>query len=223
MATASDTPAFGVAIVYHSAFRGDVGRLAQRIGKGAARVPGAVPTLIRVEEVDSHWDTLAAAQAIIMGCPTYVGSVSAAFKAFIEMLAGEIWLERRWLGKVAGGFTCSAGRGGDKFNCLLDLSVAAAQMGMIWVPMRMTGGNYSSAGSEQDLNRMAGYLGVMAQANIDEPGDLAPPESDLMTAELHGEHIAWTARQIAIGQAAAPAPYAPAAAAPGRPRSLREM
>ena len=37
---------------------------------------------------------------------------------------------------------------------------------------------------------MAGYLGVMAQANIDQDLCDVPPSSDLQTAEMHGHHIA---------------------------------
>lgn len=188
-----------IAIVYHSSFRGNIARLAQRIAAGAARVEDAEVRLVPIEDIDQHWAWLHECHAMVFGSPTYVGSVSAAFKGFIEMLAGQVWLERLWLNKVAGGFTCSAGRSGDKFNCLLDLLVFATQMGMVWVPMPMTGGNYSSTGSEGDLNRMAGYLGVMAQANIDEPAELAPPESDLMTAELYGEHLAKVAAAMAKG------------------------
>jgi multimeric flavodoxin WrbA len=188
-----------VAIVYHSSFKGNIARLAARIGAGAAKVEAAEVRLVRVEDIDAHWDYLHECHAIVFGSPTYIGSISAAFKTFVEMLAGQVWLERKWLNKVAGGFTCSAGRSGDKFNCLLDILVFAAQMGMVWVPMPMTGGNYSSTGSENDLNRMAGYLGVMAQANIDEPAELAPPESDLMTAEIYGEHLAKVAAAMAKG------------------------
>ena len=111
------------------------------------------------------------------------------------------------MNKVAGGFTVSAGRSGDKLSCLQQLVIFASQMGMLWVPVRITGGNYSTEGSEDDLNRMAGYLGVMAQANIDEPPELAPPPSDIRTAELHGNHIANVARQFAHGRAALRAEY----------------
>ncbi len=54
---------------------------------------------------------------------------------------------------------------------------------------------------------MAGYLGVMAQANIDEPPELAPPKSDIETAELHGNHIANVARQFAHGRKELPSDY----------------
>lgn len=191
-----------VSVVYFSGFKGTTKRLAQAICRGAQTLEDVDVAMIGVREIDHHWKRLHMSDAIIFGSPTYVGSVAAEFKVFIEKLAGEIWLKRLWLNKVCGGFTVSAGRSGDKLNCLQDLAAAAAQMGMIWVPVRITGGNYSSQGSEADLNRMAGYLGVMAQANIDEPIEISPPPSDIQTCEMHGAHIASVAKQLKTGRAA---------------------
>lgn len=188
-----------VTVVYFSSYRGATRELANAVVAGAASVPGVEASSVAVQDVDLRWPVLHASDALIFGSPTYVGGVAARFKEFIESCAGDIWTRRLWLNKLAGGFTVSAGRSGDKFNCLLDLVVFATQMGMIWVPVPITGGNYSSTGSESDLNRMAGYLGVMAQANIDEPADQAPPRSDLDTASLYGEHVAWNAARMARG------------------------
>ena len=196
-----------ISIVYYSNFKGATEQLAQAIARGAEKVEGTEVTLIRVEDADAHWQTLHDSDAIIFGTPTYIGSVAAKFKEFVEKLAGEVWLKRMWLNKIAGGFTVSAGRSGDKLNCLQQLVIFASQMGMIWVPVRITGGNYSTQGSEEDLNRMAGYIGVMAQANIDEPADKAPPPSDIETAEMHGHHIASVAKQYALGRRELPSEY----------------
>lgn len=210
-----------VSIVYFSGFRGHTRRLAEAIAEGAGRVESVCPTLIPVTDVDLHWDTLHGSEAIVFGSPTYIGSVAARFKEFIEKLAGDVWLQRAWLNKLAGGFTVSAGRSGDKFSTLMQLVVSATQMGMIWVPVPMTGGHYSSEGSEEDLNRIAGYLGLMAQANIDQGPEHTPPPSDLRTAEIYGEHIARLAVQMDAGRAALglarPAPFV------GQPRKLSEM
>lgn len=196
-----------IVIVYYSNFKGNTETLAEAIKRGASSVADTDVFMLHTDDVDENWQVLHAADAIIFGSPTYIGSVAAKFKEFIEKLAGEVWLRRLWMNKIAGGFTVSAGRSGDKLVCLQQLVTFATQMGMIWVPMRITGGNYSSEGSEDDLNRMAGYLGAMAQANIDEPKDLAPPPSDIATAELHGNHIANVARQFAYGRKALPADY----------------
>jgi NAD(P)H dehydrogenase (quinone) len=216
-----------IAIVYYSGFRGNTEALAHAIKRGAETVPDVTATLVHTDRIDEHWETLHAADAIVFGAPTYMGSAAARFKEFAEKLAGEVWLQRLWVNKVAAGFTVSAGRSGDKLVTLQQLHVVAAQMGMLWVPMRITGGNYSSQGSEDDLNRMAGYLGVMAQANIDEPSDVAPPPSDIQTAELHGNHVANVTRQFRQGRQALAADYdAYAHQAPstgGAPLALAEL
>ena len=196
-----------VTVVYYSNYKGATEQLAKAIVRGAESVADTDVKMIRVEEVDENWQRLHDSDAIIFGTPTYIGSVAAKFKEFIEKLAGEVWLKRMWLNKIAGGFTVSAGRSGDKLNCLQQLVIFASQMGMIWVPVRVIGGNYSTQGSENDLNRMAGYIGVMAQANIDEPVELAPPPSDIETAEMHGHHLAHVARQYACGRRQLPSDY----------------
>ena len=165
-----------------------------------------VAALATYDPADPAWMWLTAADAIAFGSPTYIGSIAADFKSFIEKLNGPIWLDRLWTGKLAAGFTVSSGHGGDKLNTLNQLVVFAAQMGMIWVPVPMTGGNYSSKGSERDLNRMAGYLGTMAQANKDEDLSIAPPASDRRTAEIHGEYLARTARHLKLGREKEPMP-----------------
>lgn len=208
-------------VVFHSAYRGSTAALAEAVVRGAATVPGVVATQVRVEDVEDHWDDLHAADALVFGSPTYVGSVSAAFKTFVERLAGTVWLERMWLSKVAGGFTVSSGPSGDKLNTLQDLAIFAAQMGMIWVPVRHIGGHYASTTSgEHALNRTGAYLGVMAQANIDERPPLAPPPSDVRTAELHGHHIATVARQLAAGREVHPSGYPDRCWRPGPPETL---
>lgn len=190
-----------ITILYYSS-KGQTEKLAEAIARGAEKVPDTDVFLLRVEDAEDYWPRLHASDAIIFGSPTYIGSVAARFKMFIELLSTEVWTERMWVNKIAAGFTVSAGRSGDKLNCLQQLVIFAAQMGMIWVPLKLLGGNYSSQGSEEDLNRMAGYLGVMAQANIDEPSDIAPPLSDIRTAEIHGEHIAQVTRWFILGQSA---------------------
>ncbi|WP_082480320.1 MULTISPECIES: flavodoxin family protein [unclassified Aeromicrobium] len=213
-----------VAVVFHSAYRGSTRALAEAVARGVAMVEGATALLVPVEQVDDHWDRLHAADAVVLGSPTYIGSVSAVFKTFVERLAGDVWRERMWLNKVASGFTVSAGPSGDKLNALQDLAVFAAQLGMIWVPVRHVGGHYATSTSmETALNRMGGYLGVMAQADIDRRPPDAPPANDLRTAELHGQHVASVARQLAAGRAKHPSPYPDRCVRPGVPATLWEV
>jgi len=177
-----------VAIVFHSGF-GHTGVLAEAVGRGAASVPGVDARLVPATEVDGHWDYLDEADAIIMGSPTYMGSVSAGLKAFMEATVDR-YFEQRWRDKLAAGFTNSASQSGDKINTLVDIAMFAAQHGMIWVNLGLVAGNDSSTGSAGDLNRLGGWMGAMGQSNADQGPGEAPPESDRLTAEHLGRRVA---------------------------------
>jgi hypothetical protein len=74
---------------------------------------------------------------------------------------------------------------------------------MHWVNLGLPPGNNSTHGSEQDLNRLGFWLGAAAQSNGDQGPDIAPPESDLLTAEYLGERVARVTQQFARGRLAA--------------------
>jgi multimeric flavodoxin WrbA len=97
---------------------------------------------------------------------------------------------------VAAGFTNSASQSGDKLSTLIQLAVFAAQHGMIWVGLDLLPGNNNSKGSVNDLNRLGGFLGAMAQSNADEGPDKGPIPSDLLTAERLGERVATVAQRL---------------------------
>jgi len=121
-----------VVVVYHSGY-GHTRVMAQAVAQGVERHLGSTCQLIPVEEVEDHWDRLHRADAIIFGAPTYMGSASAPFKAFMEATAA-FYLAQPWRDKLAAGFTNSGSLCGDKLNTLLQLAVFAAQHSMIWVP-----------------------------------------------------------------------------------------
>ncbi|MDA8231452.1 MAG: flavodoxin family protein [Magnetospirillum sp.] len=177
-----------IAIVYHSGY-GHTARQAQAVARGVDSVPGTRALLVAVEDAEKNWDALAAADGIVFGAPTYMGSVSAPFKAFMDA-SSKVWFTQGWKDKLAAGFTNSASQSGDKLNSLIQLAVFAAQHGMVWVSLGLMPGNNSSAGSPEDPNRLGSYLGAMAQSNVDAGPDLAPPPSDLGTATALGERVA---------------------------------
>ena len=177
-----------VVVVYYSGY-GHTEAQAKAVARGAEKVAGTEVTLLNSEQAQQDWDTLNAADAIIFGSPTYMGSASAQFKAFMEA-SSSIWYQRGWKDKVAAGFTTSASQSGDKLNTIVQLTIFAAQHGMIWVGNDLLPGNNSSTGSVNDLNRLGGFLGALAQANSDQGADVAPLQSDLLTAEHLGERVA---------------------------------
>jgi NAD(P)H dehydrogenase (quinone) len=200
-----------VAVVYDSGSRGYPalsGRtrvLAEAVAKGAEDVEGTVVRLVPVAERAGHWEALDAADAIAFGCPTHMGSGSAALKAFMEETIRPQFLEQRWKDKLAAGFTNSAGMSGDKLLALQQLAGFAAQHGMIWVTLGQLPGWQTSAGSTDDENRLASFLRLMAQSNSDQGPDLVPPASDRATAKRFGRRIGEAAHRWTRGRVSAAA------------------
>lgn len=190
-----------IAVVYHSGF-GHTAKQAQAVADGASHVGGAETMLLRVEEAQNRWEDLDQADAIIFGAPTYTGSASAAFKAFMEASSNVVMTRGfGWKDKIAAGFTNSGSRSGDKLSTLIQLSLFAAQHGMHWVNLALPPANNSSTGSEEDLNRLGFWLGATAQSNTDQGPDLAPSASDLATARHLGRRVAEVTRGFVLGRA----------------------
>lgn len=188
-----------IAVVYHSGY-GHTARQAQAVADGAAGIAGVRAQLVPVENVEQHWRDLESADAIVFGSPTYMGSVSAPFKAFMDK-SSKAWAAQQWKDKIAAGFTNSASQSGDKLNTLIQLAVFAAQHGMHWINLGLLPGNNSSQGSPEDLNRLGSYLGAMAQSNSDAAPEVAPAASDLRTAAHLGRRVAEVTLGFAFARA----------------------
>jgi len=189
-----------VAVVYHSGY-GHTERQAMAVAAGARSVGDTDVLLIKVEAAQDEWATLERADAIIFGAPTYMGSASAGFKAFMDATSRSVYAkDLAWRDKVAAGFTNSASRSGDKLATLQQMAVFAAQHGMHWVNLGLPTGHNNSKSSEDSLNRHGYSLGAGAQSNADEGPDEAPPAADLRTAEHLGRRVATVARQLAAGR-----------------------
>lgn len=170
-----------IAVVYHSGF-GHTAKVAHAVHEGVTQVPGVTSHLMHVDAID--WKLLGRCEAMIFGAPTYMGSASAPFKAFMDQTSRQ-WFQQSWKDKIAAGFANAGGMSGDKLNVLIQLAVFAAQHGMIWVGQaEMNMGN-----GPDDINRMGSNLGLMSQSDNDSP-DVTPPEGDLQTARLFGKRVA---------------------------------
>ena len=188
-----------IAVVYHSGY-GHTARQAEAVKNGAASVSGAHAALYSVTEIDeAKWTELEKADAIIFGAPTYMGSLSAPFKDFMDK-SSKVWFSQGWKDKIAAGFTNSASQSGDKLNSLVQLMVFSQQHSMIWIGTGLLPGNNSSQGSVNDLNRLGSSSGAMAQSNADQGAD-AMLASDLETASHLGARVAETTLQFVKGRA----------------------
>ena len=187
-----------LAVVYHSGY-GHTARLAQAVAEGAQGVAGVASQLIPVADIDKHWGDLEQSDAIVFGAPTYMGSLSAPFKAFMDA-SSKVWMEQKWKNKIAAGFTNSGSASGDKLNSLIQLAVFAAQQSMIWVSTGMMPGSNTTRSKPDEVNRIGSYLGVMAQSFVDAAPDIAPPPADIETARLFGARVAEAAVQWVRGR-----------------------
>ncbi len=179
-----------IAIIYHSGF-GHTQKQAESILKGALSVENIKASLISVTEAIEKISTLKDFDAMLFGSPTYMGSVSAAFKAFMEK-STDVWFAQAWKDKLAGGFTNSLCLDGDKFNVLIQLLTFASQQGMLWLPLGISNesaANDKTTGAINAINRTGASLGLVAQSENDSP-EVTPGIGDLKTAGLYGERFA---------------------------------
>lgn len=204
----TDIAAPTVAVVYHSGF-GHTATLADAVAAGA-RDAGAEVSIVAVDTLtEDDWNLLDGVDAMIFGSATYMGNVSAGFQAFAEQ-TGRRCMNGTWRDKVAGGFTNSGAKSGDKFATLSSLAVFAAQHHMHWVSLGLGAGWNSSTGSENDLNRLGFWLGAGTQTDVDAgPADVHP--ADVATCQHLGARIALVTRQLNIGRSVSPAAPVPAA------------
>lgn len=179
-----------VVVVYHSGY-GHTQRMAQAVAQGADAELLAIDADGNLP--DGGWDTLDAADAIIMGSPTYMGSVSWQFKKFADA-SSKPWFAQKWKDKIAAGFTNSAGMNGDKLATLNTMFTLAMQHGMIWVSQGLMPSNTKGA-QRNDVNYLVSYSGAIAQSPSDAGAqDMLP--GDLETARLFGEHMASVAARF---------------------------
>ena len=177
-------------VIYHSGY-GHTQVVAQQVAEGA----GASLIAISPEGdiSDEDWAALDAADAIVFGAPTYMGSASWQFKKFSDA-SSKRWFTRDWSDKVFGGFTNSASPSGDKQVTLIQMQTLASQHGGIWVSLGQAPSN-AKASTSADLNNLGGSVGLMVRS----PSDASVDEihsGDLASARLYGERVAAIAARL---------------------------
>lgn len=185
-----------IVIVYHSGY-GHTHKQAEAAHFGISQVPETQVELLPISaEGDlpsGGWDALAAADCIIFGTPTYMGSVSWQFKKFADA-SSKPWSAQIWKDKLAAGFTNSASMNGDKLSTLHYLFTLAMQHSMLWIGTGMLPAN-SKAAQRNDLNYLGSFAGLMAQSPSDSTPEEGPLPGDLETAKAFGKRIAQLAQR----------------------------
>ena len=180
-----------IAIVYHTGY-GHTAKQAEAVHKGAGGVAGAHSDIFAIsaegELPDGVWETLAAADAIIFGSPTYMGGASWQFKKFADA-SSKPWFGQAWKDKIGAGFTNSASMNGDKFSTIAYFVTLAMQQSMIWIGTGLMPAN-TKAAKHGDVNYVAGFTGALSTSPSDSSPDEFPNAGDLETARLLGERVA---------------------------------
>lgn len=176
-----------LAIVYHSA-HGHTEHIARRVQDGAREVDEVEVHLLKAPDLALAPDTLLAYDGVILGSPTYLGGVSAPFKAFMDA-TGRLWRTQALKGKLAAGFTVSSLPAGDKQSTLMSMFVFAMQHGMVWVGNPILPEQHQGVPYDEAANRLGSWSGLMAQAGHSAPADAFAP-GDVKTARLFGRHVA---------------------------------
>ncbi len=187
-----------ITIVYHST-SGHTGKLAEAVENGAASVEGVELHRIAIigdDIVKGRWDNpeimalLDKSSAIIFGAPTSMGDVSGQMKCFFDATSQHFY-QRAWANKLAAGFTSSFYPSGDKLHTLQTFATFAMQHGMLWIghneaSFEEVGPNLYQPAS---INRLGGWMGVMATAHPWESPDVFPNAADLSAARALGRRV----------------------------------
>ena len=193
-----------LALVYHSGY-GHTTKVADHVAKGARSVEGVEVEVLKADDLaeaeKGPWASLEAADGIIFGAPTYMGSASGVFKQFMEA-SSKSWMAQAWKDKIGAGFTNSGSLAGDKLNTLQQLAIFAGQHGMIWANYGAFPG-YNTSQSDYDTawNRAGHMIGLGTQALTDLPAEETPDKADLETAEDFGKRVGEVTRRWASGKA----------------------
>ncbi|WP_308367268.1 MULTISPECIES: flavodoxin family protein [unclassified Microbulbifer] len=189
-----------IAVIYHSA-QGTTEALARSVIAGANGLTGTEAVGIKVtgeEIVQGRYrnqralEQLDAADGIVFGSPTFMGCVSAQFKAFMDATS-ERYSRRSWAGKLAAGFTIGSSPSGDQLNTLQTLQVFASQHGMLWIGIDLPAG--SDAAARPRLGAQSGLVAAHSAA-----GEVH--RQDHLTAEYLGSRVGELAGLLSRGTGA---------------------
>lgn len=174
-----------ISVVYHSS-KGHTAQLARVLSEQMITDYSQV-YLFTVEEAQKNFEALHRSDTIVFGCPTYFGNVSASFKQFMEK-TGSFWYKQTWKNKLAAAFTISSTTAGDKLNTLQALMLFACQHSMNWISLGILP-RFLNDEQTDGQNRLASYIGLMAQCDNSQATVHPLHPGDQLTAELFALRI----------------------------------
>lgn len=129
--------------------------------------------------------SISQADGIIFGSPTYMGSVAAQFKAFIDATSS-IWAEGGWTNKIAAAFTVGGSYSGDQLSTIQYLHILANQHGMLWAGLD---------GKGLQTNNVPNISGANSGLIIHAHNNKVPKDA-FLTAQYLGQRVAKLINQL---------------------------
>jgi len=161
-------------LVAYDSLTGNTEKMAQGVVAGAKQVPGAVVLLKPVDKVTK--EDLEKADGIILGCPTYFGSIPGRMKVVIDDWSWKLKVD--FTDKVGGAFATGGGQAGGKEFVLVSLV-----MFMLNNRMVVAGPLYRN----EQTGSVWGEVGAAAMTG---PLDTGIGEGELDNARRLGERVA---------------------------------
>jgi NAD(P)H dehydrogenase (quinone) len=175
----AEKEAIRVLVVYYS-LTGNTEQMAQGVADGIKRVPGAVPVVKKADEATPK--DLGDADAIILGCPTYFGSIPGQMKAVMDEWNWKLKVD--FTDKIGGAFTTGGGQAAGKEFTLISLLLFMLNNRMVVAGPLYQNDQTGSVWGEAGASAMTGPL---------DPGVSA---AELDSAHRLGERIARLALKL---------------------------
>jgi NAD(P)H dehydrogenase (quinone) len=174
-------------LVAYDSLTGNTEKMGRGVVEGVKRIPGVAVSLKKVEEVAK--EDLESADGIILGCPTYYGTIPGKMKVVIDDWSWKLKVD--FTDKAGGAFSTGGGQAGGKEFVILSLVMFVLNNRMV------------VAGPLYRKDKTGSVWGEVGAAAMTGPLDPGVSESELDSARRLGERVARLAAKLK--KAAAPA------------------
>jgi NAD(P)H dehydrogenase (quinone) len=178
-ATTNESGIVRVLVAYHS-LTGNTEKMAEGVVEGVKRRPGVVVSLKKVDEVTQQ--DLESADGIILGGPTYYGTLLGKMKVVIDDWSWKIKVD--FTDKVGGAFSTGGGQVGGK-----EFVVVSLMMFMLSNRMVVVGPLYRN-------DKTGSVWGEVGAAAMTGPLDPGVSEGELDSARRLGERVSRLAAKL---------------------------
>ncbi|MGO9203441.1 MAG: flavodoxin family protein [Limisphaerales bacterium] len=175
----AETGAVQVLVAYYS-LTGNTEKMAGGVAEGVKRVPDALVHVRKVDKVSQR--DLEAADAIILGCPTYYGNIPGKMKVVIDDWSWKMKVD--FTDKLGGAFATGGGQVGGKEHVVVSLLMFMLSNRMI------------VAGPLYQNDKTGSVWGEVGAAAMTGPLDPGVSEGELDSARRLGERIARLAQKL---------------------------